>query len=145
MSSAGLLLSTLAALHVSLLLITLTQANDSPSIKLPSFFSDHMVLQREEASLWGWAGAANTTSVIVMVSDESGRTLTEVTGSTDPETGRFQVSLRVKEQPNTTVTLIAPESPPVVLSNVAFGDVFICSGEHRALQRSTGDLTPPTS
>ena len=99
-------------------------------LALPSFLSDHMVLQRGGAVLWGWATPGAV--VVVTVKDSAGKVLATGHGATAAAAaarGEWSVPITVSAaQPTSTVEVNAG-SASVVLSDVAWGDVFLCSGQ----------------
>lgn len=112
-------------------------------VRLPQFFGDGMVLQREKpVTFWGWADAGEAVMVQLLGKtypaqpDESGRW--RVTLDAQPAGGPHVISVRGKN--NLTV------------SDVLFGDVWVCGGQSnmewhiRQLNGKYDDLirsTPP--
>ena len=95
-------------------------------IELGSFLADNMVLAREplNARLWGWSEAGDTISVAID-GDEIGEASTTV-----QDDGSWVINLPPQEAsagPH-TITLTSVMST-VSIKNVAFGDVFLCSGQ----------------
>ena len=114
-------------------------ANVGPSLRLPSFFGDFMVLQRGNATIWGWVDNATSTNISVdlsIVDNSVTPPSTLFSGSTkaDESTGRFELFAAIASTHlNTTVSLTTGPANAVtsvaVLENVAVGDVFLCSGQ----------------
>ena len=142
------------------------QHNDSGTLRLPSFFADFMVLQRQNATVWGWANAGAEVQLQVLVengqssshaqhrsntptrgsssssfssssasassasaSASSSSTLFNATTYSDNVTGQFLFQVvGVPSQLNTTV-VVRSASSSTTFRNVAWGDVFLCSGQ----------------
>lgn len=90
---------------------------------LPSFFDSNMVLQRgQSVSLWGFdAAAGETINVALGAKKWNSKALAN---------GSWSVAL--DPQPITTgatITVAASGGRSQTLKNVAFGDVFLCSGQ----------------
>jgi hypothetical protein len=104
-------------------------------LRLPSFLSHNMVLQRGNASLWGWATPSET--VKVTVSGVNGAPVATASAVAAAGNGAWRVSLLVSALPNTTVSVTSSAGAgrpgsgrsSLALTNVAFGDVFLCSGQ----------------
>jgi hypothetical protein len=99
------------------------------TLRMPSFLSDNMVLQRGNASLWGWAAAGER--IKVTVSAQGGSVLATATGIARAGDGAWAVSLQVPGPlPSSSIAVLAEASnASLQLANVAFGDVFLCSGQ----------------
>ncbi len=104
---------------VLLLLVTLTWLS-AGAVRLPAFFSDHMVLQRNQPiRVWGWAEAGERLRVSLGV-----QTASAVAGAD----GRWAVQL--KPQPaGGPYTLHVRGKKEVELQDVMIGDVWFCSGQ----------------
>jgi len=102
----------------------------SVGLKLPSFLSDNMVLQRGGAALWGWAPAGATIRVAVRDS-HTGTPLTDATAVAEGDDGRWTATLKLTATPNTTITVTSGNgaNSTATLRNVAFGDVYLCGGQ----------------
>lgn len=91
-------------------------------VKLPSLFSDNMVLQRERANpMWGWSQAGET--IIVTIAEQS------VMTRADKE-GHWQVALPKLPAHRKPLELQVKGSSgsKVVLKNILVGDVWFCTG-----------------
>ncbi|KAK3287746.1 hypothetical protein CYMTET_4755 [Cymbomonas tetramitiformis] len=113
-----------------------------PSLWLSNAFGDHMVLQRDGPySIFGWSSNLVNAAVAVEVSDQHGRV--SFGSGTVQASGRWQVS------PSPAVGAGGPFSVSVSaegvtfahLSDVHFGDVFLCAGQSNMQFPATGDLT----
>ena len=92
-------------------------------------FSDGMVLQREPhtPSIWGRATAGSTVSVTIMLFDDTLATTDTVT--TDSQ-GVWSVSVGSWPAGSGYSLRINNEGgEPLIVSDVAFGDVWVCSGQ----------------
>ena len=113
-------------IFLSLIICQLT-LSVSAKVKLPSFFSDGMVLQQQtECKLWGWTDAGRKVTVTTSwdqqsypaTADKNGRF--EVKVNTPAAGGPYEISFTessaVKQQPST-------------LKNILIGEVWLCSGQ----------------
>jgi sialate O-acetylesterase len=99
------------------LLISATFSN--ADVKLPSLFSDGMVLQREKPiAIWGWAD--DDEKVSVQLGNEE--------ASTQARDGRWKVLLP-KMKAGGPLKLKVQGKNQIELSNVLVGEVWICSGQ----------------
>jgi sialate O-acetylesterase len=107
---------------ISMLIICGLSVQSFGQIKLPSIFSDNMVLQQNsEATVWGWgdpgseikvSGNWNNDTVKAMISNQSAW---KVKLKTPAAGGPFTISIKGNDE--------------VVLKNVMVGEVWICSGQ----------------
>lgn len=103
----------------SLLLVSLSSS--WAGIKLPTIFSDNMVLQRdEEVLIWGWADKKE----LITVSFE-GQTLT----AKADKTGNWKVALRPVSFGGPYTLTVKGRNSSLVLENILVGDVWLCSGQ----------------
>ena len=104
-----------------------SQQNVSADIELPTFFANDMVLQRGNASIWGRCPEQAAVELTVM----AGGTVVFRAGVTSDANGQFTIPvLGVGAQNSTTVIINSTSSTTdVTLYNVAFGDVYLCSGQ----------------
>lgn len=103
-------------------------AADSGMLRLPSFLSDHMVLQRGHGVVWGWAAPGEVVLTTVKASVATGGEVLASARSTAAMDGAWQATLTVEAQ-LTSVVEVRTRSASVVLQDVAWGDVFLCSGQ----------------
>lgn len=101
------------------------------AIKLPSFFSDHMVLQQHsEVSFWGWANAAQYLQIIPSWSNDTvkvradGFAKWETTLKTPVAGGPYQITVITSDQ-------------IIVLNDVLIGEVWLCSGQSNMVWNAT--------
>jgi len=122
-------------LRAILLLLVCLQAvaGGAPgALRVPSFISSDMVLQRGRATVWGWA--APNASVSVSVSSARGGRLLHSARAVASASGAWSADIAQEEAAaSTTVTIISSDDGTgqqvIALTNVAFGDVFLCSGQ----------------
>ena len=89
-------------------------------VRLPSFFSDHMVLQRQQPiPVWGWAKPGE--KVTVSLHNKSVATKAD-------KAGKWQVQLPAEEAGG-PYTLIIKGSNTISIGDVLIGDVWLCSGQ----------------
>ena len=122
-SSSALLRPT--ACHLVAIICLL--ACPSTGIELGSFLADNLVLARHplSARLWGWG--TPTESITVSL---DGSRINNATAIVESD-GTWSISLKPRGAsagPH-TLTVIGSQSGSVTLKNVAFGDVFLCSGQ----------------
>ncbi|MHB9131743.1 MAG: sialate O-acetylesterase [Armatimonadota bacterium] len=90
------------------------------NVILPSVFSDNMVLQREtKVPIWGWANPRERVTLAI------GKWKSSVTAGTD---GKWQVRLP-KYAAGGPYTITITASNTLTLSDVLFGEVWLCSGQ----------------
>ncbi len=109
---------------LTILLFTLFSAlSVGAEIRLPSIISSGMVLQREaDAKVWGWAEPNSKVSVT------SSWTTKAVTTTSD-DGGKWIVTLPTTAVSWSESITISSGKDRVELSDVAIGDVWICSGQ----------------
>lgn len=96
-------------------------ATTHADVRLPSVFSDSMVLQqKKEIRIWGWAEQGE--SVEVRFGDKSATT------ETDP-TGRWQVVLPAMDANAEPQALVVKGNNTIEVSDVLVGEVWLCSGQ----------------
>lgn len=111
-------------MFISRLLLATLAASD---LRVPSFISSDMVLQRGHATVWGWAAPNATVSVSVSSACggllHSAHTVASASGAWSADVAQKEAAA------STTVTIRDDASSTITLTNVAFGDVFLCSGQ----------------
>lgn len=94
--------------------------------RLPGFFTDNMVLQRDrDVPVWGWADPGEAVAVAFAG---------QVTETVAAESGAWRVTLQsMSASTNGNVLSVSSKSHPgtgaINLTNVVVGDVWICSGQ----------------
>jgi sialate O-acetylesterase len=108
--------SLLACALLSGALIPPARAN----VSLPSLFSDHAVLQRDQTvPVWGWADPGEEVSVTF-----AGQTKSTKAGAD----GKWRVSLD-KLQPGEPAALTVKGRNTITVADVLVGEVWLCSGQ----------------
>lgn len=104
------------------LLLLLAAAPQAPSVlKLPSLFSDHMVLQRDQpVPVWG--EAAPDEEVTVTFGKASARTTADAAG-------KWKVALEKSAANVEPQTLTVAGRTTIRFTDVVVGDVWLCSGQ----------------
>ena len=91
--------------------------------RLPGFFTDNMVLQREMAvPVWGWANPGEL--VTVAFGGQTTSTTTDADGKWTLKLAAMSASAAGHE-----LRVSSPGSKPVSLKNVVVGEVWLCSGQ----------------
>ena len=109
-------------------LLFLSPAFAFAEVKLPRIFGNNMVLQRDmPAPIWGWAAADDEISITLSRQNEEAEIVHTDTVKAD-EKGNWRAVL-----PATTAggpyTLNVVGSNTVELTNILFGEVWVCSGQ----------------
>lgn len=90
------------------------------AVKLPGFFNDHMVLQRQmPIAVWGWAEPGE--AVKVALGDDAANT----TAGND---GKWLVKMPQREAGG-PLTLTVSASNTIQINDVLVGEVWLCSGQ----------------
>lgn len=90
-------------------------------LKLPKVLSSNMVLQRDqEVRLWGWADAGATVSIAF--NDQT------YSGKADMD-GQWEVKIPATKAGGPYELTIQSSDQKIKLTNILFGDVWVCSGQ----------------
>ena len=101
-------------------LSVLTITTSWAEVSLPAFFSDHMVLQRDQHNyVWGWADAGEEVTVSIADSEEA-------TIALDNGTWLVQIPPQGLGDP---LTMTVRGSNTITITDVLMGDVWVCSGQ----------------
>lgn len=94
-------------------------------LRLSTFVDSHMVLQRapHKARIWGWASPES--SILATLVDVDIR----VTTMADLKSGRWTIDLPPQPASDNHTIHITDGNKSIVLEDIAFGDVFLCSGQ----------------
>ncbi len=99
----------------------LTAASAFADVRLPAFFSDHAVLQRDKPlPVWGWAAPGEQVSVAL------GAQKGAATAGAD---GRWIVRLAAQPMSKEALTLTVAGKNRIEVKDVLLGDVWLCSGQ----------------
>ena len=96
------------------------------SLRVPTFISSDMVLQRGGATVWGWAAPHAPVSVSVSLPHSQPLHSTRVVASAS---GEWSANVVQEVVASSNVTIRDDKQNVILLTNVAFGDVFLCSGQ----------------
>ncbi|WP_425398506.1 sialate O-acetylesterase [Aeoliella sp.] len=108
------------AFYVGAILAALTSPT-SADLRLPSVFSNHMVLQRDMAApVWGWAEPG--AEVAVVFGDQTKTT-------TADDQGKWQVALDPLSVGEPRSLVVESKDDRLEVTDVLVGDVWICSGQ----------------
>ncbi len=104
-----------------ILIMTSLTTGFSHAVTLPSFFSDNMVLQRDQTvPIWGKASPGE--KIAVTFADQNKETVADANGE-------WLVQLDPMAATNDAGKLGISGIKPVILKNVVIGDVWLCSGQ----------------
>ena len=109
-------------------LLLFTQPFVHAEVTLPSIIGSNMVLQRDmQVPIWGWASAGEEITITLSTEDEDAEPIFSTTVAADTEG-----SWRTKLSPMSAggpYTLKITGSNSLELTNVLFGEVWVCSGQ----------------
>lgn len=106
---------------VSLFCILSGQPPAIAQLRLPRFFTDHMVLQRHKPiKVWGWAEPGETVSVRLAVLESA------ATAGAD---GKWVATLPIMGAGGPFTLKVAGASQTITLEDVLVGDIWFCSGQ----------------
>lgn len=127
--SAGRL--ALRSLLVSLSLTVVTHGQD---LRLPSIFSDHMVLQRDrDVAVWGWAKPGSDV-VVKATWGSSGK-------ARAGRDGRWKTTVRTPGAGAGHGVTVTAGDESIQYGDVLLGDVWLCSGQSN-MEMPVGDVGP---
>lgn len=107
---------------LSLLLCLFVQQSQA-QFRLPNFFSDHMVLQREtEANIWGWGHAGSVVSVV-------GSWNRDTIVTTTDGNGKWKLKVKTGAAGGPYSLTFYADGRRYKLNDILLGDVFLCSGQ----------------
>ena len=90
-------------------------------VRLPGFFGEHMVMQRDaELRIWGWCDAGEKVSVTLNGKEASTR---------GREDGTWDVTLPAMKANSKPQTLQVKGNNVINISDVLIGEVWLCSGQ----------------
>ncbi|HEV7279234.1 MAG TPA: sialate O-acetylesterase [Pirellulaceae bacterium] len=138
---------SLALLSATLLAALAPAAFVRAEVKLPAFFSDHMVLQRDVSlPVWGWAKPGTKVVVELVRADGEGAKVESQVGAAEGnEAGqaevRWEVALPAQPAGGPHVLKVTVGGEVREIQDVLVGEVWICSGQSNmewSVTRSAG-------
>lgn len=111
------------AIRLAAVILSMASSAALAEVKLASVFTDHMVLQRDKAvRIWGTAAAGKTVTVKAAGAEAS---------ATADGAGNWSLELPKHAASESPTELTATEAGgnTVTLSDILYGDVWICSGQ----------------
>ena len=103
----------------NLLLITVTL---QAQVKLPSFFTDNMILQQKDnVAIWGWAEAQSTISVVPSWDNKKYTTIADVSG-------KWKLKI-VTPAAGGPYSITVSSGKVLKINNVVIGEVWLCAGQ----------------
>jgi len=123
------------SLTVLLLLFVQTSRAE---VKLPALISSNMVLQRNTTvQLWGWADAGEKISIKASWLNEG------IELEADPE-GAWRAELKTTNSREPQTLSLKDSDSELILENILFGEVWLCSGQSNMWQPVKGYNGQPT-
>ncbi|WP_316811926.1 sialate O-acetylesterase [Pedobacter heparinus] len=103
-------------------------------LRLPNFFSDHMVIQRDTSTLvWGWAKAGAEVKLIPSWNNDTSKVI--ATGN-----AKWQYKLKTGAAGGPHQLTIISLKDTLVLKDILFGEVWLCSGQSNMQWSSVNKL-----
>jgi sialate O-acetylesterase len=121
-----------------LLLLTLGIESTKAEIKLPAIVSSNMVLQRNTTIvLWGWADANEAIEI-------KASWLSEIKTLKADLKGNWSVEIKTTSNKEAQTITLKSKTSNIVLENILFGEVWLCSGQSNMQQPVKGFNGQPT-
>ena len=120
--------------YLIILIATFNLLSIRAEVKLPAIVSSNMVLQRNTSiMLWGWADAKEKITINASWLNE------ELNIEADKE-GNWTVEVQTtNSKAPQTIKIISNESD-ILLENILFGEVWLCSGQSNMGQSVRGNI-----
>ena len=110
----------------------------SAEVTLPAIVSSNMVLQRDaNVVLWGWADAKEKISITASWLDQA------ISTKADSE-GNWKVEVETTGSKKAQTIRIEGKASDILLENILFGEVWLCSGQSNMQQSLNGYQGQPT-
>ncbi len=107
-------------------------------VKLPAIVSSNMVLQRNTTvALWGWADAKESISLELSWLDEPLKVKAD-------NKGDWRIEVKTTNSKEAQFIHIKSEESDILLENILFGEVWLCSGQSNMEQSLKGYTGQPT-
>jgi len=109
--------------NICIIIILICINSNLLGLKLPSVFSDNMVLQQNaEVNLWGWSEPGKT----ITVKASWGKYLSKTIADTN---GKWKIKIRTVNAGGPYTIKISDDKNAIVLKNIMLGEVWLCSGQ----------------
>lgn len=106
-------------------------------VKLPAIVSSNMVLQRNTTiAIWGWADAEEKIAINLSW-------LGEIIHTKADKQGNWRIEVKTTNNKEAQTIKIKSESSTVVLENILFGEVWLCSGQSNMGMKMKGNPGQP--
>jgi sialate O-acetylesterase len=107
-------------------------------VKLPAIVSSNMVIQRNTTvKLWGWADVKEKISI-------EASWLKEIMNLESDKEGTWSIEVKTTDSKEPQTIKIKSKTSDIVLENVLFGEVWLCSGQSNMQQPVKGYDGQPT-
>ncbi|XP_070684761.1 sialate O-acetylesterase [Pempheris klunzingeri] len=115
----------MAALLCVVFILVASIHDSAGQLRFASYYGDHMVLQRapEKAVLWGYGPEGASVTVYLLGS------VVQKTSPVPVTKGTWRVTLDPVEAGGPYIVLAATEDSTVSLTDVLFGDIWLCGGQ----------------
>ncbi len=124
--------------YFAMLLCLLLTTPGRAEVKLPAIVSSDMVLQRNTTvTLWGWADAGEKITISASWLD------TPLQIKTD-KAGNWKTEIKTTNDKNAQTIKITGDGSNILLENILFGEVWLCSGQSNMQQPLNGYTGQPT-
>lgn len=124
------------AAAVALLVAAVSQhVGTANALHMPTVVASNMVLQRapQKARVWGFANATEGPVKVVLDSGTGGKAYTS-----EVVNGQWSVDLDPQPASAGHTITVTTQAGSATLQNIAFGDVFLCSGQASGACHGTG-------
>ena len=127
-----------ASFYILILLGLLNTNTGYAEVKLPAIVSSNMVLQRSTTiTLWGWADANEIITI-------SASWLSEEIMIVPDKAGDWKVEVQTTDSKAPQTIKINSADSNIILENILFGEVWLCSGQSNMEQSIKGYYGQPT-
>lgn len=107
------------------------------AIKLPAIVSSNMVLQRNTTVvLWGWADAGEKISI-------KATWLKSVINLAANKEGSWRIEVKTTNSNAPQIIQIKSKTSDIILKNILFGEVWLCSGQSNMTLPLKGNIGQP--
>lgn len=93
------------------------------AIKLPTIFSDNMVLQQNsEATIWGWSEPGSLIEIKASWNSSKIKTITD-------SKGKWKTNIKTTKAGGPHFIIISDKKHEITLKNILLGEVWLCAGQ----------------